>query len=132
MQLRATPRKIRLSLLAIGALLGYLSDELLYTHWPISRPLFIFALAGTALALVYVYISFRLSWIMRFAARRVVGITIVAVGWMVLAFAFSPYGGWADPRGYLMFGAMVICWYMVHNLKKVTYEPAPSAPGPAH
>ncbi|MCI0353456.1 MAG: hypothetical protein L0099_00235 [Acidobacteria bacterium] len=30
--------------------------------------------------------------------------------------------------GYLMFGAMVISWHMVHSLKKVTCEPAPSAP----
>jgi hypothetical protein len=128
MQLKPTPRKIRLSLLAVGALLGYLSYEFLYTRWPISRPLFVFALVGAAMALIYVYMSFRLSRIMTFAARRVVGMTIAAAGWMLLAFAFSPYGGWTDLRGYLMFGAMVISWYMVHNLKKVTYEPAPGAP----
>ncbi len=128
MQLRATPKKIRLSLLATGALLGYLSYEFLYTHWPISRSLFVFALAGAALALIHVYVSFRLSRIMSFAAPRVVGISLAATGWMALAFAFSPYGGWSDPRGYLMFGAMVISWYMVHNLGKVTYQPAPSAP----
>ena len=118
MVMRPTHKKLRLALTAIAALQALISYELVFAAMrPGGRPAFIFGLLGVVFALVNLYLAFSLKKLLPDHTRRVVGLTIASVLWMGTAFIFA-VGGLRDPRGYMLFGAMVFAWYTVRNLKR--------------
>ncbi len=127
MVMKPTYKKLRLALTAIAALLALISYELVFAAMrPGGRPAFIFGLVGVALALVNLYLAFRLKKLLPDHAQRVTGLTIATVLWMGTAFIF-PVGGLRDPRGYMLFGGMVFAWYTVRNLKRAKASDLPTA-----
>ncbi len=126
MTMKPTEKKLRLSLIAIAALLAYFSIELIFPRT--TREIFLFALVGMILSLGNLYFAFRLSRLPVEKRARVARVSMVTAAWMAAMFLFSPIGGLHDPRGYMLFGGLVISWYMVRNLKKVATPVTASTP----
>jgi hypothetical protein len=125
MTMKPTEKKLRLSLITIAALLGYFSIELIFPST--TRETFLFAIVGMILCLGNVYFGFRLSRLPVEKRGRVARVAMVTAAWMAAMFLFSRIGGLADPRGYMLFGGLVIAWYLVRNLKKIGAAPAAAA-----
>jgi len=132
MTMKPTEKKLRLSLITIAALLAYFSIELIFPQT--TREIFLFAIVGMILSLGNLYFGFRLSRLPVEKRARVARVSMVTAAWMAAMFLFSPIGGLHDPRGYMLFGGLVISWYLVRNLKKAATPAtaaAPAAPKPA-
>ncbi len=131
MTMKPTEKKLRLSLITIAALLSYFSIELIFPRT--TPPIFLFAIVGLILCLGNLYFGFRLGRLPVEKRARVARISMVTAAWMASMFLFSPIGGLHQSRGYMLFGGLVISWYLVRNLKKtVAAAPAPApAPAPA-
>ena len=119
--MKPTEKKLRLSLITIAALLGYFSIELIFPRT--TREIFLFGIVGMILSLGNLYFGFRLSRIPLEKRARVARVSMVTAAWMAAMFLFSPIGGLHQSRGYMLFGGLVISWYLVRNLKKAATQP---------
>jgi len=126
MTMKPTEKKLRLSLITIAALLSYFSIELIFPQT--TREIFLFAIVGMILSLGNLYFGFRLSRLPVEKRARVARVSMVTAAWMAAMFLFSPIGGLHDPRGYMLFGGLVISWYLVRNLKKAATPATAAAP----
>ncbi len=127
MALKPTVKKLRLSLIAMAALLAYLSYELiLRPPRPGDTLLMVFSFLGVILCLVDLYLGFRFNRLQTQAPGRIIAVALASAVWMLVAFVFSPIGGLDDTRGYMLFGGLVITWYLVRNVKKVPPEEIPT------
>jgi hypothetical protein len=122
--MKPTEKKLRLSIITIAALLAYFSIELIFPQT--TREIFLFGIVGMILSLGNLYFGFRLSRLPVEKRARVARVSMVTAAWMAAMFLFSPIGGLHDPRGYMLFGGLVIAWYLVRNLKKAA-TPATAA-----
>ncbi|MCI0353455.1 MAG: hypothetical protein L0099_00230 [Acidobacteria bacterium] len=129
MTMKPTEKKLRLSLITIAALLGYFSIELIFPNT--TRETFLFAIVGMILCLGNLYFALRLSRLPAEKRGRVARISMVTAAWMAAMFLFSRIGGLDDPRGYMLFGGLVISWYVVRNLKKTLAPATAAAPAAA-
>ncbi len=124
--MKPTEKKLRLSLITIAALLAYFSFELIF---PQTTPeIFLFAIVGMILTLGNLYFGFRLSRIPLEKRARVARVSMVTAAWMAAMFLFSPIGGLHQSRGYMLFGGLVISWYLVRNLKKAATQATAATP----
>ena len=126
MTMKPTEKKLRLSLITIAALLAYFSIELIFPQT--TREIFLFGIVGMILSLGNLYFGFRLSRLPVEKRARVARVSMVTAAWMAAMFLFSPIGGLHDPRGYMLFGGLVISWYLVRNLKKAATPATAAAP----
>jgi hypothetical protein len=129
MTMKPTEKKLRLSLITIAALLAYFSIELTFPRT--TPPIFLFAIVGMILCLGNLYFGFRLSRLPVEKRARVVRVSMVTAAWMASMFLFSPIGGLHETRGYMLFGGLVISWYIVRNLKKAAAPATAAIPAAA-
>ena len=127
--MKPTEKKLRLSLITIAALLGYFSIELIFPRT--TREIFLFGIVGMILSLGNLYFGFRLSRLPLEKRARVARVSMVTAAWMAAMFLFSPIGGLHQSRGYMLFGGLVISWYLVRNLKKAATQATAATPAAA-